>query len=223
MIDTVIVIAKEPVPGRVKTRLCPPLSPAECAELAAAYLAETLQSVMAWPARRRVLFLDGEVPPGTPEAMEIWPQPDGELDVRLAAAFARAEGRTLLVGMDTPTMEYADVAEIFASDAWADADAYLGPSLDGGFWALAMLDPRPGPLLGVPMSTDLTGRRQLHSLRAAGLRTRLLPTLRDVDTCTDAAAAAAAAPDRRSAALWRGYDVAPSERRIAAAASASGR
>ena len=83
-----LVIAKEPVAGRVKTRLCPPFSPAEAAELAAASLADTLETLLALPARRRVLVLDGRPGDWVPPGFEVVPQSGGGLDERLAAESA---------------------------------------------------------------------------------------------------------------------------------------
>ncbi|HEX5587275.1 MAG TPA: glycosyltransferase, partial [Acidimicrobiia bacterium] len=88
---TVVVIAKTPVPGRVKTRLCPPLQPSEAAELATASLRDTLRAVVAVPRVRRLVALEGEPGAWLPTDFEVVAQPNGGLDVRLAAAFAACE------------------------------------------------------------------------------------------------------------------------------------
>ncbi|ARF58113.1 TIGR04282 family arsenosugar biosynthesis glycosyltransferase [Streptomyces gilvosporeus] len=195
-----LVIAKEPVPGRVKTRLTPPYTPHQAAELARAALHDTLWAVRAMPARRRVVVLDGR--PGTwlPDGFEVRPQCAGGLDERLAAAFAGSRGPTLLLGMDTPQITPRLLAPALESAAWRDCDAWFGPAEDGGFWALGLADPDPRLLRGVPMSTPHTGATQRARLLAAGLRVRDLPPLRDVDTAADADAVAAAAPGGRFAA-----------------------
>lgn len=192
---TLLVIAKEPRPGRVKTRLTPPFTPREAAELAEAALADTLHSVAAAPAGRRVLVLDGEPGPWLPPGFDVVPQYPGGLDQRLAAAFAGCDGPALLIGMDTPqvTPELLDVG-------FDDCDAWFGPAEDGGFWALGLAEPDPRLLRGVPMSTPVTGAVQRDRLVAAGLRVRDLPRLRDVDTVADAHAVAARAPHGRFAA-----------------------
>ncbi|MEW2451284.1 DUF2064 domain-containing protein [Streptomyces parvulus] len=186
---TLLVIAKEPRPGRVKTRLTPPFTPDEAAALAEASLADTLRAVAATPARRRVLVLDGSPGPWLPPGFDVVPQCAGGLDERLAAAFAGCSGSALLVGMDTPqvTPDLLDVD-------FAGCDAYFGPAEDGGFWALGLARPDPALLRGVPMSTPVTGAVQRERLLAAGLRVRDLPPLRDVDTADDARAVAALAP-----------------------------
>lgn len=192
---TLLVIAKEPRPGRVKTRLTPPFTPAEAAALAEAALADTLAAVAATPARRRVLVLDGVPGPWLPPGFDVVPQGAGELDERLADAFARCAGPALLIGMDTPQV----TPGLLGAD-FHDCDAYFGPAEDGGFWALGLARPEPALLRGVPMSTPVTGAVQRERLVTAGLRVRDLPPLRDVDTAADARAVAALAPQGRFAA-----------------------
>ena len=80
-----------------------------------------------------------------------------------------------------------------------DVDAWLGFANDGGFWLLALRDPRGDLIRGVPMSRDDTGSIQLDRLLDAGLRVRLLPELVDVDTIEDAREVAASAPETRFA------------------------
>ncbi|EPD66530.1 TIGR04282 family arsenosugar biosynthesis glycosyltransferase [Streptomyces sp. HGB0020] len=190
---TLLVVAKEPRPGRVKTRLTPPFTPREAAALAEAALADTLDVVARTPAHRRILVLDGEPGPWLPPGFEVLRQCPGGLDERLAAAFAHCTGPSLLIGMDTPQV----TPELLAVD-FADCDAYFGPAEDGGFWALGLAEPDPALLLGVPMSTSRTGAVQ--RARLAGLRVRDLPPLRDVDTARDAELVASAAPGGRFAA-----------------------
>ncbi|MEV5482707.1 MULTISPECIES: TIGR04282 family arsenosugar biosynthesis glycosyltransferase [Streptomyces] len=197
---TVLVIAKEPVPGRVKTRLTPPYTPHQAAWLAEAALYDTLQAVRAMPARRRVVVLDGRPGNWLPAGFDVRQQGPGGLDERLAAAFAGSAGPTLLIGMDTPQVTPQLLAPALDFGAWDDCDAWFGAADDGGFWALGLATPDPRLLRGVPMSTDRTGAAQRARLAAAGLRVRELPPLRDVDTAADAEQVAAAAPDGRFAA-----------------------
>lgn len=193
---TLLVIAKEPRPGRVKTRLTPPFTPEEAAALAEASLADTLDVVARTPARRRVLVLEGTPGPWLPPGFEVVRQCGGGLDERLAAAFAGCDGPALLIGMDTP-----QVTEELLTVDFADCDAYFGPAEDGGFWALGLAAPDPSLLRGVPMSTPGTGAAQ--RARLTGLRVRELPLLRDVDTAYDAELVAKEAPEGRFAAELR--------------------
>jgi rSAM/selenodomain-associated transferase 1 len=185
MIATVLVMAKAPVPGQVKTRLCPPCTPEQAAAIAAAALADTIDAVTAVPDVQRVLAVAGSYP--TPFGWAARPQHGDGLGERLAHAFAdtRHDGRpTLLVGMDTPQL-----TAVLLSDALASlrtVDAVLGMAADGGWWALGLREPRHAAVLrDVPMSTDRTGRLTLEALQGLGLRVAMLPVLRDVDTIAD--------------------------------------
>jgi hypothetical protein len=195
---TLLIIAKQPVPGRVKTRLVPPCTHEQAASLAEAALADSLHALLLAPARRRVLVLDGEPGPWLPPGFDIVPQCGGGLDERLAAAFAAVDGPALLVGMDTP-----QVTPGLLTVDWRAADAWFGPAADGGFWALGLRSPDPALLRGVPMSTAQTGAVQRARLLAAGLRVADLPVLRDVDTAADAVSVAREAPRTRFAARVR--------------------
>lgn len=120
---TPLLIAKQPRPGRVKTRLVPPCTPGQAAALAEAALADTPHAALAAPARRRVPVLDDE--PGTwlPPRFDIAPQCGGGLDERLAGAFAAVDGPALLIGMDTPQL----TPGLLTVD-WEAADARFGPA-----------------------------------------------------------------------------------------------
>lgn len=191
---TIIVIAKEPVPGRVKTRLTPAVTAAQAARLAAAALQDTFEVAASIPARRRILALDGKAGDWVPSGWDVVPQVPGGLDRRLAGAFAAVTGPALLIGMDTPHVTAHALEVDFAGE-----DAWLGPSVDGGFWAVAMADPDPLVFPGVPMSTPSTGQAQLDRLRTGGRSVGLLPMMRDVDTIADARAIADIAPHTRFA------------------------
>jgi uncharacterized protein len=197
-VTTLLVIAKQPLPGRVKTRLVPPCTREQAAALAEAALTDTLHAVLKAPARRRVLVLDGQPGPWLPAGFDVIPQCGGPLDERLAAAFAAAGGPALLIGMDTP-----QVTPALLTVDWQATDAAFGPAADGGFWALGLRAPDPALLRGVPMSTPATGAIQRARLLTAGLRVTDLPQLRDVDTAADAVTVARQAPHTRFAARAR--------------------
>ncbi|HUN36362.1 MAG TPA: TIGR04282 family arsenosugar biosynthesis glycosyltransferase [Trebonia sp.] len=205
---TVIVIAKMPVAGQVKTRLTPPFSPQEAALLAQAALIDTLEVVAATPVARRVLVLAAEdprsVPSWVPEGFEVIPQRGGGLDERLAAAFtdAYAGGMPMvLIGMDTPQVTAGLLVDAAAPLVSGEADAVLGPAADGGFWLLGLRAPNWSLLRGVPMSRSDTGQEQLARLRSAGLRVALMPELTDVDFAKDALRVAADIPRSRFASV----------------------
>ena len=203
---TLIIIAKECIPGRVKTRLHPPLSLEQAASLASASLADTFRAVSALDASRRILLFDGNLFPLGSEPYDVIHQVSGNLDRRLGAIFDECEGPTVLIGMDTPQLDGAMLAPLF--DEWpVDVDAFLGFAVDGGYWTIAMAKPDGSLIRGVPMSQDNTGQLQLERLAAAGLRVRLLPELLDVDTIDDARLVAGLAPQTEFARTFASFDV----------------
>ncbi|MEV6039315.1 TIGR04282 family arsenosugar biosynthesis glycosyltransferase [Nonomuraea sp. NPDC052116] len=204
-----LVIAKEPVPGKVKTRLTPPCTPREAAALAGAALEDTLRTVARVPVARRVIALDGAPGAWLPAGFTVVPQRGDGLDERLAAAFDDAHRLSpapiVLIGMDTPQVSVGLLAE--AVSLLGAHDAVFGPATDGGFWLLGLRAPDPDLLLGVPMSEPTTGEIQLNRLIEAGMSVARLPCLTDVDTMEDAVEVAALAPHSRFAAALAGTAV----------------
>ncbi len=199
----ILVLAKAPVPGRVKTRLCPPCTPEQAARVAAAAIADTLDTVAATPAAARTLVVDG--PLAAPPGWGRTSQRGGTLGERLAHAYGdtRLDGcASLLIGMDTPQVTPALLS--CAVERLDAADAVLGPAPDGGWWALGLRDPGHAAVLRhVPTSTATTGADTVAALRHLGLRVVLLPELSDVDTAADARAVAALCPpNSRFATAW---------------------
>ncbi|MEU7570806.1 DUF2064 domain-containing protein [Micromonospora sp. NPDC049240] len=208
-----LVVAKAPVPGAVKTRLCPPATPAQAARIAAAALRDTLDAVTATGGVTPVLALagrladaeDGADLAATVAGWPVLPQWGDGLAERLAHAHADVAhaypGRPVLqIGMDTPQVTPALLADGVRRLAAPGVDAVLGPAADGGWWALGLRDPRRAAALrAVPMSTAETGRLTYAALFDAGLRVGALPTLRDVDDWADARAVARGVPGGRFA------------------------
>lgn len=197
-----MILAKAPAAGRVKTRLCPPCTPAEAAELAAAALADTLGAVLATPAARHVLVLDGVPPPWVPANCEVISQRGDGLDERLAAAFGDVGGPAILVGMDTPQITPGLLRVAIDRLLAPGTDAVLGPAADGGWWAIGLRRNDSRVFLGVPMSTSTTGTAQSDRLLSLGLRTTMLRPLVDVDDYESGAAVAEGAPQTRFAAAF---------------------
>ncbi|HEU5307881.1 MAG TPA: TIGR04282 family arsenosugar biosynthesis glycosyltransferase [Acidimicrobiia bacterium] len=191
---TVVVMAKEPRPGRVKTRLCPPCTPRQAATIAAAALADTLAAVDASGCHARVLAFAGRSESWRRAGWSVVPQVAGGLGQRIGAAVASFAGPVLVVGMDTPQLTPTVLDDACARLTAPDVDAVLGPADDGGYWAIGFRDRRAGAFDDVEMSTSDTGRQQRARLDALGLRVTELPRLRDVDTIEDARSVAALAP-----------------------------
>jgi glycosyltransferase A (GT-A) superfamily protein (DUF2064 family) len=196
-----LIMAKSPVPGQVKTRLCPPLSPEEAADVAAASLLGTLETALATPGAVPVVALAGvvrreDVRDALAECVVI-PQRGRTFAERLVHAHAdvaRFRMPVLQIGMDTP-----QVTPSLLESCAEFEEAALGFALDGGWWALGLRDPQCARVLrDVPMSQADTGLRTFEALH--GLNVHQLPILSDVDTMVDARAVAAQAPGGKFAA-----------------------
>lgn len=199
-----VVLAKRPVPGRVKTRLTPPYSPVQAATLAAAALADTLDAVAAAPVAARVLAFDQWPGHWLRPGFALVRQRGAGLAERLGAvcadAFRRHRLPVLLVGMDTPQLTATFLVAAARRLVTGRSDAVLGPASDGGYWAIGLRAPRPEAFAGVPMSTATTCADQLRRCTQLGLRVDRLGELTDVDDAVSARAVAAVAPATRFAA-----------------------
>lgn len=216
----VLVVAKAPVPGEVKTRLGADIGMAVAAEVAAAALLDTLRAcASAYPRTRRHLALAGDLTSALRgreiaaalAGWDVFPQQGAGFAERLVHAHAtvagRGDGPVVQIGMDTPQVT-ADLL-LAAADALGDPDAptapdaVLGRADDGGWWVLVLRDSRAAaPLSDVAMSTPTTYDDTRAALEASGLRVTGTAVLRDVDTLADADEVAAAAPSGAFAAAW---------------------
>jgi rSAM/selenodomain-associated transferase 1 len=184
-VSAIIVIAKAPVPGRVKTRLCPPLDPREAARVAEAALGDTLQAVAAAGPARRVVALDGAPGRWLPKEFEVIPQRGEGLAERIATAFEDVAEPAVLIGMDTPQVSPRLITDAIHAIR-RPGRAVFGAAVDGGWWAVGLHRPDRRAFIGIPMSTRSTGVIQRARLRAIGLSIRELPALRDIDRIDDA-------------------------------------
>ena len=208
-----VIVAKVPEPGLVKTRLCPPATPEQAADLAEAALLDTLDAVRAVDSRPLVALAGDPARAVRPALLAaglhgaaVVAQRGESLGPRIAAAHAdaaalRPGAASLQLGMDTPQVKRELLAAAAARlTGRSGPDAVLGPAADGGWWALGLRDPHRAALIAaVPTSRADTGVRTWAALRAGGLRVDLLEELRDVDTAADAVAVAALAPGTRFA------------------------
>lgn len=188
-----LVVAKAPVPGLAKTRLCPPATPREAAEIAAAALLDTLDAVLAVKDVTPVVAFTGDLRRAAARTeltkalarTTVIRQRGDDFGERLANAHKDVAhlGPVLQIGMDTP--QVTPQLLVGGLDRLHDLDAVLGYAADGGWWALGLRDPREADVLrNVPMSRSDTGDRTYGAL--GHLRTGHLPVLSDVDTMADA-------------------------------------
>jgi len=189
----ITVIAKAPVPGQVKTRLSPPCTPEQAAQVAAAALADTLsavEEVTRVTGARRVLLLDGDRQEWMPAAFEVVAQRGGGLEERLCNGFLDL-GPGVIIGMETPHVAAALTDAVAAAHRGVDT---LGLATDGGYWMIglcaASVTMAHELFDRMPMSSTHTGLAQLRRMHAFGRQVRLLPAARDLDTFDDLQAVA---------------------------------
>jgi uncharacterized protein len=188
---TLLVVAKQPVAGQTKTRLCPPLSPAQAADLYECFLRDTLDVM------RKVTGVQCAIGFLPENAYSYFRQlaPDMELtcqhgaslgerlDHLLTEVLASGSQRAVVMDSDSPTLPVEYISRAF--DQLADADVVLGPTRDGGYYLIGMKQPQPHLLHQVQMSTPHVLADTLGLAKATGLTVSLLPTWYDIDTIAD--------------------------------------
>ena len=194
MRDALIVFARRPEAGRVKTRLSPPLSAEQAAALYAAMLDDVLE-VSAEAARIHDLEMWLAVTPAdavvemscrAPEGLRVLPQQGRDLSERMSraleAAVARGAPRILLRGSDSPTLDATCIGE--ALQALVDHDLVACPDRDGGYALIGLRGAAPG-IFAHPMGTERVLRDSLDAARGLGLRSHLLAGGFDIDRIED--------------------------------------
>ncbi len=190
----VVVFARAPVPGRVKTRLAAAVGPEAAAAVYRALLDHTLAAARASGLDVTLaLAVDQASDWRPPAGVAVVPQGSGELGERMQRAFAErfavGAAGVVLVGSDLPGLS----AELFrqAAAALDDAAVVLGPAADGGYWLVGQRAPGVDLFSGVPWSSPRTLAATRQRLVELGVDHRELPVLGDVDTVADLAAAVA--------------------------------
>jgi uncharacterized protein len=186
--NALIVVAKQPAPGKTKTRLSPPLSPEQASALYECFLRDTLDQMRRVDEVQRViaylpLEADEHFHQLAPD-FKLTPQVGDDLGVRLdnALTFHLSHGYECAVIMDSdsPTLPPAYLAQAFTV-LRDGADVALGPCDDGGYYLIGIRKPAPRLLREVRMSTSTVTADTLAMAKAEGLSVGLLPTWYDVD------------------------------------------
>ena len=186
MSKAIAVFAKAPLPGRVKTRLRTCLTAAQSAELHAAFVADTWRGLAVLTGMRRYLYCDQVWKPfeelAGPEQFAI--QDGVDLGARMLNCMKELSmlrhDRILLLGSDSPTLPIAHVEQAFM--ALDHTDTVLGPTADGGYYAVGCRRPDTRMFAGVTWSSEDTLRETEAAFRACSLSVSLLPEWYDVDT-----------------------------------------
>ena len=195
--STLLVFAKAPRPGEVKTRLARSLGRGGAPEhekAAALYRRMGRQVVNAVAEAPAVLAVCYD-PPGAENEMRdwlglapqrYWLQGDGDLGERMSRMFTRAfedADHVVVIGTDTPAVNVGTIARALA--ALDSADVVLGPSRDGGYYLMALGEPHPGLFAGITWSTESVLAETAARARRSGLRITFLEVETDIDTAAD--------------------------------------
>lgn len=200
--EILLVFARAPERGRVKTRLAKDLGPDKALDLYQCFVAKTLAAAGEWAENRESGSAGREIricytPAGGDALVRGWldredaffAQAEGDLGRRMASAMAEAfesgGGKVILVGTDIPDLTASHLEA--AGAALDQASLVWGPSLDGGYWLVGASGPESiqSVFHDIPWGTDRVLSTSLDRCRAANLTWRVLAPLRDVDTLSD--------------------------------------
>lgn len=191
MNDALIVFAKPPEPGRVKTRLSPVLSPDESADLYRAFLLDALEQYSALAADVRLYLspAEDEAPDmAVPASVAVVEQVGATLGDRMRQAFADtlAAGyeRAVIIGTDHPTLPSAFIEQAFSA-LESPASLALGPSTDGGYYLLGMNAFYPHLFEDMEYSHGEVFSQTLARAGQTDARLTILPPWYDVDEPDD--------------------------------------
>lgn len=192
------IFAKAPIPGQVKTRLCPPLTPDEAATLHGSFVLDVLERtktaavklklpveryMACAPSATHVFFKIME----ERQSVKLFDQVGEDLGARMFQAFdmlfTRGYQRALIIGTDSPTLPFDHFKQ--ALTALDEHDLVLGPAHDGGYYLIGLKRAIPELFTGIPWSTDQVLRRTQEQAATIGLKVALLPPWHDVDTLAD--------------------------------------
>jgi rSAM/selenodomain-associated transferase 1 len=197
------VMTKVPLAGEVKTRLCPPLTPAEAATLASCFLLDRLEqlrevrdceALVAFAPKERAAEMRDIVPAGT----RLVPQDGDDLGARmdrlLTGLLAEGYAAAILVGTDSPTLPTDYLRRASATLRDGAVDLVVGPAADGGYYLVGLRAPAPELFRDMRWSTERVMAETLVRARRLGLRPALLPAWFDVDRGQDLARLRAPTP-----------------------------
>jgi uncharacterized protein len=196
--SALVVFAKAPIPGQVKTRLCPPLTPDEAATVHGSFVIDTLERSRTAVAKYR-LSVDRYLacaPSSTltffkimeeRQAVRLLDQEGADLGARMhhifETLFRRNYRRVVLIGTDVPSLPLERYQQAF--DLLTRFDLALGPALDGGYYAIGLKQPAPALFEDMPWSTDRVLALTKEKALTLALSIGELAEWRDVDTIDD--------------------------------------
>jgi rSAM/selenodomain-associated transferase 1 len=189
-----VIVAKEPVPGKVKTRLFPKLSPAVAADLYRCFLHDRIQEVSTLNEVDRAIAYTPEDAGKTfttlaLDGFELFAQQGKHLGERLNNIFleklSQGYNAVSIVDSDSPDLPKSLIKESFELLLSKRADIVFGPCYDGGYYLVGMRKPHPELFRNIPWSTENVLSATLEKARKIGLNVKLLTRWNDLDTFED--------------------------------------
>ena len=179
-----------PVPGAVKTRLSPPLSPDQASELYRAFLSDLFRRVSRPGKHDITIFYSGD-DPGTldglvPPRARLEPQRGNDLGERLRNAFGlllkdgAADMPAVIIGSDSPDIPVTYIKRAFQK--LRHRDVVVGPAVDGGYYLVGLKDPAPGIFDDISWGEEVVYEQTLRAIEALDLTMGTLPYWYDVDS-----------------------------------------
>ncbi len=191
------LFAKQPIAGRVKTRLIPALGAERAAQVAETLMLDAVEQwggseILAEGGRRVLVYDPPEAGPWfdarVPASFALQPQVEGDLGARMAGfiagEFAEGAKRVVVIGCDSPTLDASFVVSAFLLLEYKDV--VLGPATDGGYYLVGCQPPVP-PIFGegIDWSTPDVLAQTVERLERSGRSLAVLPPWYDVDTADD--------------------------------------
>ena len=193
-----VIFAKAPIPGEVKTRLCPPLTPDEAATLHGSFVLDMLERtklavttrqlpfhryLACAPSSDLVFFKIMEERQGVHLLDQVGDDLGQRMHHTFIDLFAKGYKQVIIVGTDVPTLPLSVYQEALA--ILGRSDVVLGPALDGGYYLIGLTQPAKQLFAEVPWSTDQVLAVTQQQAKTLGLSIGLTTAWRDVDTITD--------------------------------------
>ena len=188
----IAVMAKQPEPGNVKTRLCPPLTPGQAADLYEAFFLDTVSLISGIKHTDVFVAYDPDTALNffsriLPATVKCLPQGRGDLGNRLSGVssimFSCGYKKVIMLASDAPHLQQDYIRMAFTR--LDDTDVILGPCDDGGYYLIGLRFPAPEVFEGIPWSTSRVLNLTIQCARDAGMTCELLPSCYDIDTWQD--------------------------------------
>lgn len=189
-----VVMAKKPTVGKTKTRLCPPLTPKEAADLYHCLLLDTLalmsqieyvQAIVAHLPAGAEAFFRRIAPPGFRFVRQVGTNLGERLDNVVQHCLREGYEKVVVIDSDSPTLPESYLHSAFRALDESSVDVVLGPCDDGGYYLIGLKSPQSTLFRGIAMSTSTVAAETVERARSKGLETRCLPNWYDVDTAED--------------------------------------